>query len=47
MKKIAILNTTHIGTMLCNMPLIFRVKRRFPSASITTRVQKVSATVNS
>lgn len=34
-ERIAIVNTTHIGTMLMTIPLVNRVKRRFPAAEIT------------
>lgn len=33
--KIAIVNTTHIGTMLMTMPLVNRVKNHYPDAEIT------------
>ena len=39
-KRILILNTTHIGTTLCNIPLFMRVRSQYPDAKITIALAK-------
>ena len=39
-KKILILNTTHIGATLCNVPLFMRIKRCYPDARVTIAMAK-------
>ena len=39
-KRILILNPTHIGNTLCNVPLFMRVKRRYPNANVTIAMAK-------
>lgn len=38
--NIVVTNTTHIGTMLCNYPLLLRLRKRYPEAKITVLLCK-------
>ena len=38
--NIVVTNTTHIGTLLCNYPLLLRLKKKYPTANITVLLSK-------
>lgn len=44
--NIAILNFTHIGTLICNLPLIKRIRERYPQAKITLFTCRRNGVIN-
>lgn len=40
LENIVVINTTHIGTMLCNYPLLLRIRKKFAEAKITVLLCK-------